>query len=327
MNTIKLDALTGSHPLGALASFGLLRVLAQSGVVARLWFEEVDDWVARVDSPFTSPDELIKSLTEWIQNPREELLAWTGDDDVRVPESMYREVVGAQLRALDEKRARVAAKASSDKGANGHDLNADLEHLAFLSALAAEGARDKSKGLIKPTAFYMASGQQSFCATLRELLAHVRGTADASFREALFGPWAYSTPIWGAGWDPGTERMHALRHKAPTKEKTSSVGGAVYLGFEALALFPSFSVRGRDQTVGFTTPRAERYKRWRWPVPSIPVGVDTLAILLASPEVVRRDGKELDHVPLRPGIGAVYEATRHEFGQGYGVFRPARRVG
>ncbi len=296
MNTLKLDGLIGSHPLGALAAFGLLRVLHQSGIEARLWFEELDDWVARIDSSLGTFDALSSHLATWIQSPRETLLDWTGEEDVRVAEAVYRAAVEA-------------------------NLNEGGEQLAFLAALAAEGARDKSKGLIKPTAFYMASGQQSFCDTLREIIAHVRQYPDASFREALLGPWTYSTPIWGAGWDPGTERMHALRHRAPTKEKTSSVGGAVYLGFEALALFPSFSVRRRDRTTGFAS--RDRLRHWRWPVPTIPVGLETLTILLASREVGAR--KEAD--PLRPGIGAVYEATRHEFGQGFGVFRPARRLG
>lgn len=197
-------------------------------------------------------------------------------------------------------------------------LESDAELAAFLSAFAADGAEDKSKGLIKPTAFYMASGQQSFLDTMRAILAFLREGRSSVWHEALVGPWTYSAPLWGAGWDPNTERMHALRYKAPTKEKTSCVPGAVWLAFEALALFPSFSLGGRDRTVGFV--HRDRARHWRWPVPTRPVGLETLSVLLGSREVVDAAST------LRPGIGAIYESTRHEFGQGYAVFRPARRL-
>jgi len=40
-------------------------------------------------------------------------------------------------------------------------------------------------------------------------------------------------------------REGALRHRAPTKDKSQCVADAVWLGFEALPLFPSFSKAGR----------------------------------------------------------------------------------
>jgi len=293
MTTLELDGLIGSHPLGALAAFGLLRILTGQGGNPRLCFAERDDWVARIECDHTSIDALIGALTDWIHSRREESLSWT-NGDVRVSPDEYRSALGQALSKDD-----------------------DLAE--FLSALAADGAVDKSKGLIKPTAFYMASGQQNFLETMKAILVFVREASSKAWNEALVGPWAYSAPIWGAGWDPGTERMHALRYKAPTKDKTSCVAGAVWLAFEALPLFPSFSVGGRSRTVGFVNH--DRGKHWRWPIPNRPVGLDSLSVLMSAREVALAP-----KLPLRHGIGAVYESTRHEFGQGYAVFRPARRI-
>jgi hypothetical protein len=48
-------------------------------------------------------------------------------------------------------------------------------------------------------------------------------------------------------------------------------------------------------------------------------------VLLASKEVAGRTRPGAT-VQMRDGVGAIYESTRHEFGQGYAVFRPARRL-
>jgi hypothetical protein len=263
MSRIELTGLIGSHPLGALASFGLLRVLSERDNDARLSFVEKDDWIAVLDSAFDT--EQNDALSGAAQNP---------------------------------------------------------EHASFLVALAADGAKDKSKGFVKPSPFYMASGQQSFLDTLKKIHGHVR--KGGLWREALFGPWTYATSEWGAGWDPGTERMHALRFKAPTKDKTACVAGAVWLGFEATPIFPTLSVSGAVHTVGWV--EHDRLDHFRWALPNVPIGIDALGVLLAADELGGGNKGKKTRRRLRDGIGAVYESTRHEFGQGYAVFRPARRL-
>lgn len=305
MSTLELPGLIGSNPLGALASFGLLRLLDVAGVKPRLHFVERDDWIAVLSSELDGFDDLSKRLTSCLEH-REAVFPWQGED-VRVEMSDYRRTVKEML-AL-ESRDPMAA-----------------ERLAFLAALAADGAADRSKGLIKPTAFFMASGQQSFLDTLRAILARVKQDADACWREALLGPWRNSAPLWGVGWDPAGKRAHALRHVAPTREKTTCVPGAVWLGFEALPLFPSFSVNARERTVGFTRPRGE-FAQWRWPLPTRPLGLATLRTLVASSELQAEErARDSRFRQARPGLGAIYESVREEFGQGYGIFRPARRV-
>jgi hypothetical protein len=297
MNRIELPGLIGSHPLGALATFGLLRVLTERDASTRLLFVERDDWIAAVDTPLASADDIARLLDEWIKTRAPKVLACFGDQDVRVQPEHFHDALASAV--LDDSR--------------------DDELASFLVGLAADGAEDNSKHLVKPSPFYMASGQQSFLDTFRKIHGHLK--KGGLWTETLVGPWAYKTMEWSAGWDPGTERMHALRHRAPTKDESQCVAGSVWLGFEALPLFPAFSVAGRVQAVGWA--EHDRLDHWRWVLPRAPVGIGSLRLLLASDEVARRSSAS---PPLRDGIAAIYESTRHEFGQGYAVFRPARRV-
>jgi hypothetical protein len=116
----------------------------------------------------------------------------------------------------------------------------------FLSAFACELQVDDSDQL-EPTAFYMTSGRQEFLKEARTLagrlaegikLGRKRKVPEEMFKEALFGPWRYEDPQHSLGWDPSTERLHALRAKSPTKEASEGVTAAVWLAFEAIPLFP-----------------------------------------------------------------------------------------
>ncbi|MCL2724400.1 MAG: hypothetical protein FWD69_08185 [Polyangiaceae bacterium] len=305
MSRLELSGLVGSHPLGALAAFGLLRLLSREEGAAHLSFVERDDWTAVLDSRFETMDDLIAFLVEWSSRGIPTALSKFGEEDVRVDPEKFR---GWLCEAL-----------SGD--------TEDLGLASFLVALAAYGAEDKSKHLIKPSPFYMASGQQSFVNTLRRI--HMCAKNPDVWREALCGPWTYATEEWGAGWDPGSERLHALRAQAPTKDKTTCVAGAVRLAFEALPLFPTFSIRQVVHTVGWV--ERQRLDRFRWPIFSVPISVESLGVLLASGDVLERDDmsnqrRDEPLPPLREGIAAIYESVRHEFGQGYAVFRPSRRL-
>jgi hypothetical protein len=301
MSRIELTGLIGSHPLGALAAFGLLRVLAQYDDSARLSFVEKDDWIALLDSKFTSDNVLLEYLQTWGKTRAPSVFELFGEDDVRVAPSRFHAMLGASIRAAESG-----------------------ELTSVLTALGADGAKDQSKGYVKPSPFYMASGQQSFLDTMKKVHGHVR--TGKVWQEAVFGPWTYATAEWGAGWDPGTERMHALRFKAPTKDKTACVAGAVWLAFEALPLFPTFSVAGRVQTVGWHED--QRLDNLIWPLPDTPCSVATLALLLAAEELVPTPQRRAQSAPpsVRKGVGAIYQSARHEFGQGYAVFRPSRRL-
>jgi hypothetical protein len=293
-HSVRLPALIGSHPLGALASFGLLRLVSSWDREAKLHFVMEDDWVAILDTKrFASVPALIRALDEWLKSGTlQRMLAWA--KDVRIEPGVYRELLSRSMREGD----------------------ADL--YGFLSAVVADGAVDTTKKLVKPSAFYMVSGQQSFLAGLREIL-DLAEAATSVFDEALSGPWRYATPAHSLGWDPHTERLYALRHKAPTVDKPSCVAGAILLAFWAIALMPAFANAGRPMTIGFVRSRRDHY--FSWPVFSTPIDLPELtSFLQAGPRSWVAYGKRR----LRSGIEAVYESSRAEFGQGYAVFRPAR---
>ncbi|MEC9360051.1 MAG: hypothetical protein VX836_19535 [Pseudomonadota bacterium] len=292
---IRLPALIGSNPLAALTAFGLLRLLYNTDPSVRLGFVLEDDWIAFIESDrFESIEDVLELTSAWVQTDTlDRLLGWA--NDVRVAPEEYRSLV---------------------KQANA---DSDFELLSFLSAIAADGAVDTQKGRIKPSAFYMVSGQQSFLGGTREILSAVRQNSIPLLAEALVGPWSYQTRLHSLGWDPATERLYALRHKAPTSEKPSCIAGAVLLAAWSLSLFPTNSERGRALTTGFR--REGRDQHFEWPIFSQAIDLPELKSLLHTAAWTTRSGT------LRGGIDAIYSARRSEFGQGYAVFRQARLVG
>lgn len=298
MTAIRLPALIGSHPLGALAAFGLLRLTnAAWDDQAKLRFEMEDDWIAFLDTnAFGSIDALIARLSEHVtSSDLDRALGWA--DDVRVSVDDYRRYLASALRDDDRYWAD------------------------FLTTIATDGAVDKQKQLVKPSAFYMVSGQQSFIDGMKQILALVRGQPVVLFQEALIGPWSYKSRTHSLGWDPNAERLYALRHKAPTAEKPSCVAGAMLLAFLALPLMPVVSKSGRALTVGFA--RARGNQRFCWPI--FCSGIDTFEL-----QSLLRGGRRCwvseDRRSLRGGIEAIFESERFEFGQGYAVLRAARRL-
>jgi hypothetical protein len=294
---IQLPALVGSHPLAALASFGLLRLITDRDETAKLGFTMEDDWVAFIEvQRFDSIDAILDEAVAWIRSDGlDTILRWTGDD-VRVLPSEYR---SALRNSLAENNVSLAS---------------------FLTAFAADGAVDGQKGQIKPSAFYMVSGQQSFLNCLREILIRVRSDAASAFRETLVGPWSYQTSLHSLGWDPNTERLYALRHRSPTSEKPTCVAGAVLLALWALPLFPTLSAAGRAYTIGFTSK--DRLQYLSWPVFSKAIDLRELRSLLHAGE----NGWSSASGRLRPGIETIFRSRRFEFGQGYAVLRGAEAI-
>ena len=295
MKALILPGLIGSNPLGALASFGLLRLVSSVDPCARLGFIMRDDWVSYIESTtLTNKVELIGSLKDWLRaEDLDRALNWA--DDARVEPDVYRTVLRDALDAGDPVRC------------------------GFLCSLVADGAVDTQKHLVKPSAFYMVSGQQSFLGGLRDILARSRKSPEAIFDEAVFGPWRYSTRAHSLGWDPNTERLHALRACAPSLDDPSCVAGAMLLAFWALPMMPALSCDRRPQTIGFT--RVGRDQSFSWPIFSKAIDASELATLLQVGVQGWRGARG-----LRSGIETVFKSSRFVFGQGYAVLRPAQRL-
>lgn len=301
-NDFVLTGLIGSNPLGALAAFGLLRVCSEIPELnhARLSWKAEDDWIAVLTLPGGHKAEsLMTHLAAYLMRRKFDVFNWS--PDVRVQPEDYKRRLTQQ-----GERARYSERLEAD----------------YYVAYGSEMTTDGSKGLVKPSAFHMTSGQQKFFKSISELGESLRSNSEEAIQEALFGPWLYRDKCHSLGWDPTTERMYALRHRAPTSEAPLSVRAAVWFAVEALPLFPTVVVHGKLETTGFVKQDGE--VRFVWPIWTEPIGLDSLKTLLATSELggVQEASRSLG----KRGVAAVYQAIRSEFGQGYAILRPANLV-
>lgn len=285
-NDIPLPGLIGSNPLGALAAFGLLRVCNDCAPLsgAQLYWTQKHDWIAvlRVSQEIDG-EQLIELLAARQKDQPLDIFGFA--EDIRVPAGEFRE-------RLDEQARRAT-------------LN-DRLWIDYFAAFGSEIVLDGSKHLVKPTAFYMVSGRQKFLDGVRKLGASMRSESKKALEEALFGPWKYTDKFHSLGWDPSTERLHALRAKSPSAGKDAvCVRGAVWLAIEALPLFPTAAVHGKLATTGFAKDKVTMLV---WPIWTTPIGLDTLKTLLMTSD---------DEASLyRRGVAAIYRSIRSESGQG-----------
>lgn len=301
-----LKGLRGGHPLGALAAFGLLRVCTEMPDMtdSRLRWRENDLAAVLSVTPPLTDDELIEKLMER-QAGRAEAPEFNWADDIRTKPSLFIDV----------------SKATQDRRVQD-----------FLSSFACELALDGKQNL-KPSAFHMTSGQQGFLKTARKLAASLEPVGNQAkrkskvpspgeaFCEALFGQWGYRDEGFHAlGWDPQTERLHALQAKSPTTEDPKSVRAAVWLAVEALPLFPCAVANGGLQTRGFS--RRGRKVEFSWPLWKYPLPLDAVHSLVALKELTV-DEPNLAELKAR-GVFAVYRAQRANLQQGRATFRAAQ---
>jgi hypothetical protein len=194
----------------------------------------------------------------------------------------------------------------------------------FLVAFGSELIAMNSKpDTVKPTALHMTSGRQKFLHQLRTLvntMTRDQTQTTSAFAEALWGPWRYRDAVHCLGWDPHGERLHAYEAKSPAKSEPMSVMAAVWLGFEALPLFPTASVANRLRTGGFDANN--RYLSW--PIWEAPMTLDTLRSVLTL-EALTADAPSATPLKAR-GMIQVYRSYRIQNKHGYGRLRQATRV-
>lgn len=301
MNVLRLTGLKGNHPLGFLAASGLLRCCVEwgdFGQVTLAWHSK------RHDRQFTaalhsSTKLTVPMLTQMLicrgkQQRQSAALTWSLKIDDR------QEFRNVALRLLHAPRCR-----------EGDDA------LATFAALASDIVT-ADDGLLRPTLLDLTSGNQRLLTNIRVLAGEPRqkGGKPQPFtedmvREALFGPWLYRDPDHALGWDPQTQRLHALRHKLPEQDKENrSVRGAVFLASQALPLFPCFAVEGRLRTTGFH--RDKDLDCFAWPIWRDPISLTTLRSLLAHP---------FNNDLRRRGVEVVYRCRRVRTGGSEGNYQ------
>jgi hypothetical protein len=305
---IPLPALRADSPIAFLATLGTLRIL--DGIrptwKPRLRWIEQGCWIPELSvMGDRSLEEVSGALATKLSNR------------ATAPEFNWAEVIAVAPELFHEKAKAALETATVSK----------RETVDFFAAFAAEGATSNS-GDMKPTDLCMTSGQMKF---LKEMRAITAKLASAPQREeaplaeriqtALTGPWHYADDQHSLGWDPTNEPVHALGAYDPSGDgKQTSVRELVYLAAEALSLFPVFARFGRLRTTGFHPD--ERRRSWfHWPIWDPELTIRSVRSLLKLRELAH-PSENAPQLQTR-GIRAIYRSRRHEFGKGYGIFRPA----
>jgi hypothetical protein len=302
MTEIVLNGLEGSNPIGALASFGLLRMSSRINEMkgTRLGWKirngrdsPTDEALAVLDVPDPINEEkLIELIYNSVQGHYDEnIFGWDKRGDKKTNSKNFK----SRIEELNE-------NASSD----------EREEIDYFSAYGSEVATDED-GNIKKTLFYMISGQQTFFITTRKIYDVVAKKRE-KISEALFGPWKYEDDVHSLGWDPQTTRLHAYRNTDPSPENLQSNAGVIWLALQALPLFPSVpyqSSRSKGailKTTGFK--RDGGNDTFLWPIWEGFVGIDTLKTLLSSQELA--NGANSREALEGRGVVSVYKCVRLE---------------
>lgn len=272
MNRLDLTGLKAHHPLGFLAACGLLRCLNQTveirsvgretkdfGRVKLGWrIEDGKEAIAVVHSehPIDIPAMTQRVRSTAIMQRNSPAWTWSTKIDRR---TKYRE----------------ASQTAVGKLLHGDATRCDVD---MFVALASDLVAEKDK--LRKTAFDLTSGNQGLLKSLVNTTKGVEQNTECQFEEALKGPWRYQHKDHSLGWDPQTQRLHALRGKPPEDDKENrSVRAAVFLASLALPLFPCFAVAGRLRTTGFHYHDEGEW--FAWPVWQEPISFATLRSLIS----------------------------------------------
>lgn len=295
MNEIRMPALDAADPLGFLAALGVLRIVSLHDPGARLHWIQDGIWsaVLRTTDPLDLIEVLVADLERWRQGHPAVEFAVNADrkvQDLKHPPEDFRELM--------------------------LELAEHPEAAGFAAAYATGVAVDGS-GQTKPTSFHFTAGQQRFMDAVLDLRASI---TKEDLEEALNGPWMGRVGPKDTRWRAASERSRALLHFDPGKERSSTVGGAAWLAFQALPLFPVVPLGRRAVTTGFTG--RGKSEQFTWPVWSVPLSVDEVRALLGLAELAGTGAKER----RRRGIALVLRAEVSRNPQGYGNFSASMPV-
>lgn len=326
MKPIQLTGLHGNTPIGAMAAFGLLRVLScLAEKQATLHFGKAPTFYAEICCEgVNNSDGLIHLLMQTLAGRSQAwFLHWSSVNDIKVEPNEFR--YKGIKPALEQYR------------------DGDREAIEFITAFGSDAVVD-GKGNVKPTAFHFTSGQQRFlkCAfkaaqTIdtshrpgKRSTAQAQATAvENTLREGLIGPWNYQDKVHSLSWDPQTEALHALESGSPSDAKARCAPAAVWLAFESLPLFPTMpTINNRGEvvlaTAGFAA--AGRNAEFRWPVWHAPALLGDLKVLLNHPIKNPSKSRNSSAALSDAGVIQVFTSQCQRDGNGGGTFRNATLV-
>lgn len=304
MSATVLGGLDGANPLAYLAALGTLRVVTEAGAApARLLWRDEGRWRPVLELPDDAPPAIelvMRDLVSWKAAAELSLVYEKGKAavrDLKPKPARFR-------RFLEQAASTVPARRWSD----------------FAASYGSDFVRD-GNGNVKPTAFHFTAGQQSFLDMVAQL---AEGVTEEHLREALFGPWQYTSTLPVLRWDTGGERLYALLASNPAADKANGVPGADWLAFQALPLFPCFpraTLGGSVRLVTTCFKGSGKEYVFRWPVWHASASLDAARSLLAFAS------DALDAAERRSrGIAAVFESRVRRSDHGYGTFGAATAV-
>jgi hypothetical protein len=306
---IPLPALRADNPIAFLAALGTLRILEGIRPAWKPYLRWVNNggWIPELSvQGKTSLEEVSLALSTKLINRTD------------APEFGWADVIDGPPELFHAKAIEALHAATVS----------NRETVDFFAAFAADGAATGS-GKLKPTDLCMTTGRMKYLKSMRDItaiLASVPKPVETPLGEriqvALTGPWHYADAQHSLGWDPTNEPVHALGAYDPSGDgKQTSVREVVYLAAEALSLFPVFACFGRLRTTGFH-PNESRQSWFHWPIWEPELSLRSVRSLLKLRELAHPSENEFQ-LQTR-GIRVVYRSRRHEFGKGYGIFRPAQ---
>lgn len=295
MNRTICGGLVGSDPLGYLAALGLLRIVARYRPDARLRWLEQGQWIAAVETKMEASlvDIVLEDVDRWREGHPALDFAENGErkvQDLKHPPADFRTLM--------------------------RNVRDDPESAGFVASYATGVAVDGS-GQTKPTSLHFTAGQQRFL----DAVLSVRDAATRDdFVEALFGPWTGRVGPKDTRWRAASERSRALLSFDPSKEKSATVVGAVWLAFQGMPLLPTVPSGARVLTTGFTGRGKNEW--FVWSVWTPPARLDEVAVLVGTAGLEDLTAAER----AARGIARIYKARVVRSSQGYGNFSAAEPV-
>lgn len=300
-NEVLLAGLDGANPLAFMASLGVIHTISNYEPGKISWVINDGSWKPKVTLPGVSRSSLVALLDAALGRELNDIWAISK----RLP--FEAEI----LRNATLKCARSLELSSRD----------------IADTLAAWGSEIfvDDKGQFHDTAFRMVRSGDSAGQGLPDYARKLaKRCAKEDIDAALFGPWTFSDELSSFRWDPSENREYAMQATNPSKEGSQSPIGANRLAIEALKLFPTMpGLRGLE-TVGFRKGSKGIDAELRWPMWTVPLGVDSIRSLLTcgllfEPQIDRAELREM-------GVAGVFASRQIKPNQYYRNFTPSTQL-
>jgi hypothetical protein len=305
-NTVLLEGLEGSNPLGFLAALGTIRLLtaAMKDEITRMGWEEADGgWRPRLYfHGDVDPESIPRTLQPALRSAASRASFQIGDNLNLKSVEFRKHVLEAAEQAWD-----------ADKPARE-----DADFIAAFGCEACVGDDD----VIQDTGLRTMSGagHQHFLKFFRELIDK---TEESHVHRALLRRWDYADEGRGLNlrWDPADDRRYAMRWDDPSGDPVKSMRGANRLAIEAMPLLPTMPTASGLATTCFEGTGA-RNTFFLWPIWRPPVSLDVIRSLLQQC-IQLRDLPESERAAM--GIASIFTSQRITTGK-FRNFTPARAI-